>query len=197
MDEGQVHLRLSLPADYQTTVVLKPGKAPFDLPAAPEASQRSSILCLRSSSIRSVRRDELDTSSKQSFAEWVAVVGLVGDQTFRARTRSTRASPRYADRAQGFLDERDLRRRGGVYGYSDRYTLAVDHHHALRTLATLGLANCVAPLFAGTKVASANDSFQSRQPLPSSSERSVLQTRSHVPSPSHSLKRRQQVAGLG
>jgi hypothetical protein len=39
---------------------------------------------------------------------------------------------------------------------SDRYAAAVDHHHALRTFPTTGFADCSAPFFAVTKVASRN-----------------------------------------
>jgi hypothetical protein len=80
---------------------------------------------------------------------------------------------------------------------SQRNTLAVDHHHALRAFPPLSFPDLVAPFFAGAKSASINAFSQRRRPRSSSSPRNVRQTRSHTSCSSHSRSRRQQVDGLG
>jgi hypothetical protein len=81
--------------------------------------------------------------------------------------------------------------------YSHRNTLAVDHHHPLRTLAPLGFADVRAPFFADANEPSMNTCSQRSRPRASSWPRKARHMRSHVPSSSHCRRRRQQVDPLG
>jgi hypothetical protein len=80
---------------------------------------------------------------------------------------------------------------------SDRYAVAVDHHHALRTFPTTCLADSEAPFFAVTKVASRNASSQSNSLRSSICASSFRQARSQTPCSSHIRNRRQQVEPSG
>jgi hypothetical protein len=81
--------------------------------------------------------------------------------------------------------------------HSQRNTLAVCHHHKLRTLSAFRLANLRAPFFAGENVPSANTSYQHSRCLTSSSARNARHTFSQRPCSSQSRNRRQQVLGEG
>jgi hypothetical protein len=81
--------------------------------------------------------------------------------------------------------------------YSQRNTLAVDHHHALRTLAPLGFSDVGAPFFADMNEPSMNVFSQSSRPRASRWPRNARHIASQVPSSSQCRKRRQQVAPLG
>src|SRR5664280_3115645 len=80
---------------------------------------------------------------------------------------------------------------------SDRYTLAVDHHHALRTFPATGFSDCRAPFFASTKVASRKASSQSSNFRSSNRASNACHARSHTPCSSHRRRRRQQVQPWG
>jgi hypothetical protein len=81
--------------------------------------------------------------------------------------------------------------------YSQRNTLAVDHHHALRTLSPLGFADVGAPFFADANEPSMNTCSHPIRPRASSSSRNARHMANQVPSASHCRKRRQQVDPLG
>jgi hypothetical protein len=87
-------------------------------------------------------------------------------------------------------------RRRGKFD-SERHTLAVCHHHKLRTLSAFGLANLGTPFFAGANVPSAKTSCQSSWPASSNSARNARQMASQTPASSHSRSRRQQVVAEG
>ena len=93
--------------------------------------------------------------------------------------------------------KRYFRWRGRFKDASQRNTLAIDHHHPLRSLTPLGLTDSCTPFFAGTKLPSMNVSSQSRSPRWSSCERKARHISTQTPSSSHFFSRRQQVAGLG
>jgi hypothetical protein len=80
---------------------------------------------------------------------------------------------------------------------SQRNTLAVDHHHPLRSLAAFGLSNAIAPFLAGAKLPSANVSDQSSCPFSSSWAKKARQALSQMSCSSQSRNRLQQVEGLG
>jgi hypothetical protein len=75
--------------------------------------------------------------------------------------------------------------------------LTVDQYHPLRALATLGFADCEAPLLAGAKLPSRKLSSHFKRPFPSSAPSSARHASSQTPSSSHCFSRRQQVAGDG
>ena len=98
---------------------------------------------------------------------------------------------------QRFFEERNFVRGRRVQVVSQRNTLAVDHHHPLRSLAAFGLSDVLAPFFAGAKLPSANASLQSNCPRWSSSERKARHASSQMSCSSQFLSRLQQVDGLG
>jgi hypothetical protein len=81
--------------------------------------------------------------------------------------------------------------------YSQRNTLAVDHHHPLRTLAPLGFSDVRAPFFADANEPSMNTCSHFSRPRASSWPRKARHMRNHVPSSSHCRSRRQHVDPLG
>jgi hypothetical protein len=80
---------------------------------------------------------------------------------------------------------------------SDRYALAVDHHHALRTFPATGLSDRRAPFFAITKVASKKASSQSKSLRLSMRASNSCHARNQTPCSSQIRRRRQQVDPLG
>ena len=100
-------------------------------------------------------------------------------------------------RGERLVDERDLGRRGRGEAYSQRKTLTLHQYHALCTFPALGRSDVRAPFFAEAKVPSMNAVSHWSRPRASSSVRNARQMRSHVPSSSQRLSRRQHVAGLG
>jgi len=74
--------------------------------------------------------------------------------------------------------------------------LAVDHHHPLCALSTLGFADSFAPFLAGAKLPSRKLSRQSRRPRWSSSDKNARQRRSQTPCWSQRRNRFQQTLPL-
>src|SRR5262245_6113129 len=97
---------------------------------------------------RSIGNDRDHTALLQPTPQRVAVIPAVSNQPVRILARATTAAPWHADRVQRRIDERDFRRTGRADMNSERNTLAVDHHHPLRTLAAGGFSDVGAPFFA-------------------------------------------------
>ena len=138
-----------------------------------------------------------DSTLGQAQTKRVGIGRLIVDHSLGFLFRSPRTGARNGDRFEERLDERNLRRCGTVQELSQRNTLAVDHHHPLRTLSTLGFSNARPPFFAGAKLPSAKTSDQSSKPCSSSSARNARQARIQAPCSSQSCSRRQQVEGDG
>ena len=121
--------------------------------------------------------------------------GPCGYQIYRHP--SAKGTARDLHLLQGGFDQLHFRRRGRSKCASKRNTLAVDHHHPLRTFAALGFADTEPPFFAGAKLPSAKVSCQFKYCRSSSSANSARQTSNQIPRSSHSFSRRQHVDGLG
>lgn len=182
--------------DEKTAEVSQPSEGPFYFPTFAIASQRSAIVERRLLAALAMWRDQKNAAFEQAPAQRIAVVTSIGDHAQWPVARAT-ARLRHRNLFQGALGERDFRWAGRGQLASQRNTRAVDHHHPLCALATLGLADALAPFFAGAKLASRKLSSQSSVPRASSSERKARQILSHTPCFSHRANRRQQVAGLG
>ena len=191
-----VNVEMVIMTDEEPTEVSKPGKSPFYFPTFAIASQRSAIVGRRFLAALAVGRDQKDAAFEQAPAQRIAVVTSIGDHAQRPVARAT-ARLRHGNSFQGTFCERDFRWAGRGQLASQRNTRAVDHHHPLRALATFGLADALAPFFAGAKLASRKLSSQSNVPRASSSERKARHTLSQTPRFSHRANRRQQVAALG
>jgi hypothetical protein len=147
--------------------------------------------------VASMRRQQIDTPFPESLAQGIAVVRFVSDYSFGPSPRSAR--PRFGDfdLLEGLFGEPDLCWRSRVGMASQRKTLAIDHHHALCSLSPFGLSDRWTPFFAGKKLASMNDSSQSRTPLASNSERKALHISLRTSASYHCFRRRQHVEGCG
>ena len=95
------------------------------------------------------------------------------------------------------LHQRYFRRTGFEQLASQRYTFAVDHHHPLCTLSTLGFSNAVAPFLAGAKLPSIKHWSQSSFCCRSSLLINARHNLSHTPCSSQSRSLRQHVEALG
>lgn len=183
--------------DQQAPKAPEPGKRAFDDPPAPIPAQPAVILIPPMHAIRSVGHDEPDALRGELLPGRVAVVRPITDQRRELGQRPPTRQARHANGLQRRRQERDFARAGRGDMYSQRNTRAVDHHHALRTLAPLGVADVGAPFFAAVNEPSMNVVSQRSRPRASSWPRNARQMVSHVPSSSQCRIRRQQVAPLG
>ena len=138
-----------------------------------------------------MRANQFDSVFRKPRSQWVGIGCTIVDQSLD--------SPHRLDRRLGKcrLDEFDFARGRRGELNSQRKTLAVRHHHKLRPLSTLGLADSVSPFFAGENVPSAKTSAQLIRPSSSSSVRNARQIVSQISASSQSRNRLQQVAGEG
>src|SRR5271155_4295448 len=90
---------------------------------------------------RPVRHDREDPAPAQALTQRVAVVPPIPDKPHGILTGPPTASTRDANGLQGRVDQRDFRETGRGDMNSQRNTLAVDHHHPLRTLAAAGFSD--------------------------------------------------------
>ncbi len=191
MEESFMHLRVAFVANYQAAKVSQPGKGAFDFPAATVTAQRTSISSGGLFAAPAMRANQLDVPGGQMPPQRVAVVTQIGNEPLNF-------PPQFGRHAgERVVYERDFRRVGLDQSHSQRNTLAVDHHHPLRALVSLGFAHSLAPFLAGAKLPSINASLQSSFCRWSSSARKARQILSQISSSSQSCKRRQQVLGLG
>jgi hypothetical protein len=175
----------------------EPAESTFDDISSLVAIPESVVLSVDVSMVLPMRRKKVDTSLSETFSVRVAIVCLVTDHSLRSGLWSPWPFFRHSDVCHDVLEELDLRGRGRVGMASQRNTLAIDHHQALRSLAPLGFPDCRAPFFAGMKVASTKLSSQSRTPSSSSSERKARHISLRTPDSCQSLRRRQHVDGSG
>ena len=184
-------------SDDQATIGAEPREGPFNDPPVAIATKSAAVIITAAEVPISVRDDWRDASSVQRIAQRVTVVAAVGDQPRRLLPRSPRSAPRDADGVQRRVDEFDLRRTGRGDMNSQRNTLAVDHHHPLRTFSAGRAADLGAPFFAEANEPSMNVFSHRKRPRASSWPRKARHSRSHVPSTSHARSRRQHVDPLG
>jgi len=186
-----------LVSDNQSPEGPNPGEGALDYISSPVAIPQSVVLAIDVSMILTMGRKKVDAPSFQTFSVGIAVIGLVSDHSLWSRPRSAEPFLRDLDVGNDFFEEPDLSRRGRVGMASQRNTLAIDHHQVLRSFPSFGFADRRAPFFAGMKVASTNDSSQSRMPSWSNSERKARHMSLRTSASCQSLKRRQQVDGSG
>lgn len=174
-----------------------PCEGAFDLPSFFVAAQGASILRRGFLAIFSMRTNQLNPPSRPSSPQRVRIGGLVVDQAGRIFPRPAPSGARHRNLLQGRLDQSDFRRGRRVQVVSQRKTLAVCHHHPLRTFAPAGQADTTAPFWAGAKLPSANVSAQSSWPCPSSWPNNVRHAFSQMSWTSQRRSRRQHVLGEG
>ena len=182
--------------NQESSELTEPRVGSLDDPAALVAAQFPSVFVTPLLVVLSIWRNQFDASLLQSLAQWVRVVGTVGDHSFRLLPRVAFV-PGNTDFFERGLRKRSFSRRGTFKPNSQRKTLTVDQYHPLRSLATLGLADCSAPFLAGAKLPSRNASSHRSSPSPFKAPSNVRQASSQTFCSSHCFKRRQQVAGDG
>ncbi|MBA7701856.1 hypothetical protein ES703_110603 [subsurface metagenome] len=187
MKKSLIHFIVSVPPNNQASVIAEPRYSTLNLPATPVSPQCSPILKLGFSSILTMRGHKFNALLPKPSSKFIRIITLVANQLFRL----------FANLLQSFIRQFHLMWAGSVNGHSQRNTLAVCHHHKLRALATLGLANFGAPFLAGTKLPSIKHSAHWIRPFLSSCPMNARQILSHTPCSSQSLSLRQQVEALG
>ena len=198
MKESLVDGKRAIVAHDESAEVAEPCEGSFHGPSTLIAAQGSTILGRGPAPVLTVRGDQVDTACRQLLAQWIAIVAAVGNEANRLLPRPAGSMPSpYLDRGEGCFDELDLRGGGRVKVVSQRKTLAVDHHHPLRSLAPLGLADGAAPFFAGAKLQSRKASLQFICWRSFSSPRNVRQIFSQTSCFSQSRSLRQQIEGEG
>jgi len=197
MDKRRKHHDLSLVSHHESSKVADPGDRAFDFPAALVPTQLSSVLSFGFDTLRPVWADQVNSSFGQATSQRVGVGGLVVNQSKRILPGPSSSVSRHRHLVQRRLDQSDFIWCGRGKEHSHRNTLAVCHHHKLRTLSAFGLADACAPFFAGENVPSAKVSYQRRRRFTSSSPRSARHAFNQIPSSSHFRNRRQQVLGEG
>ena len=197
MEKGRIHLDFVFIAHHQSAVISQPRERALYLPAFAIAPQLPSILERRTPPVLPMRTNQLAASPLQFPPRQVAVVTFVGDNPRQATPRPSASPARHPHGRQRPCEQFYFRWRGRLQELSQRNTLAVDHHHPLRALASLGFADARAPFLAGAKLPSTKLSLQSNWPRASSSDRNCRHTSNQTSCSSHNCKRRQHVLGLG
>jgi hypothetical protein len=197
MEEALKDGEYAVVSDLDAAKVLQPSVGALDFPSSSIASQLAFVLEAAVANVAAIRSNQFCPALHHSPAERIGIIAPIGNHAAQPGARTSAARAWHSHRVErafrkpvfGNLRGRELR--------SDRYAAAVDHHHALRTFPATGFADCGAPFFAVTKVASKNASSQSNNPRSSICPSNLCQTRSHTPCSSHIRKRRQQVDPFG
>ena len=185
------------PADDQPAKITQPRERPFHFIPSFISPHLSAVIVLLFLVVAAVGTNQLDSLAGQLLTQRIAVIALVGNQPAGIPFGPASARTRDGDRGYGFFEQRDFARRRTVQVVSQRNTLAVDHHHPLRSLAAFGRSDAVAPFLAGAKLPSTKASDQSNWPFSSNSARKARQALSQTSCCSHARSRLQQVEGLG
>jgi len=186
-----------IPANNKSAIISQPRKSPFDFIATSITPHLASIMILAALIIAAIWTNQFNALVSQTFTQRVTVIASVSNESLWIFFRPAAAFARNSNIVQRFFEECDFVRGRRVHVVSQRNTLAVDHHHPLRSLAAFGLSDALAPFFAGAKLPSANDSLQSSCPRWSSSDRNALHALSHTSCCSQSRSLRQHVEALG
>lgn len=184
-------------SNYEPSEVSDPGKRSFYNPSAFISSQFSSILKVLFFAISTMRSNKIDAFIFEISSKWITVIGLISDQTIRSFFRSAWSVASDFNCLKSLLNQFHFRGRCRGKGASHRNTLAVCHHHPLRSLAPPGFPDAEPPFLAGAKLPSMKDSDQSKAPLASNWARKARQTSSQTPFSSQSFSLLQQVEELG
>jgi hypothetical protein len=196
MKERTIDSYVSVVSHYESATVAQPCERAFDFVSSLVAAEFAAILRLFLFAICTMRADKLYTLLSKTFSQWVRIVTTIGNETFGFVFGSTMSTSRHSYSFERLFDEFDFRRGRRVQVVSQRNTLAVDHHHPLRSLASFGLSDAFAPFLAGAKLPSIKHSLQSSWPRSSSSARNARQASSQISCSSQSRNRRQQVEPL-
>jgi hypothetical protein len=197
VEEALKDVKDAVIANLNAAEVLQPCIGAFDFPASSVAPQFAFVIEATVSNIAAIGCDQFGAAPFQPRTQRIGIVAAICDHAPQVRTRASSPFARHTHRTErafreavfGDLRGRELR--------SDRYSAAVDHHHALRTFPATCFADCGAPFLAVMKVASRNASSQSSSLRSSNCPSNLRHAFSQMPCSSHILNRRQQVDPFG
>lgn len=186
MDKSLIHVRIYFPSNDKSPVVSQPRHRPFNFPPVPIAAKHAAILnfFIRTTSWW---YDQINSPTFKICSQLFRIISFIPNQTLRFARKFL----------EGRSDRDLLMRSGSVKGDCQRNSFAVRHHHKLRTLAAPGNIDFRAPFLATIKWPSTKHCVHWMRLRLSSSRIKLNQIFSHTPCFSQSLRRLQQVLGLG
>ena len=197
MDKRSKHRTFPLIAGAQSTEATQPTDRALNAVAPFVSPEFAPILSLGFFPILAMRTDQVNPPFRQAIPQGIRVSGSIINQSWESTARTPRAATRHRNLRQQRLNQGHfVRRRRGKFD-SQRHTLAVCHHHKLRTLSAFGFSDQGPPFLAPAKVPSANTSCQASWPWASNWPKKVRQALSHTSASCHSCSRRQQVLAEG
>ena len=196
MKERLVHFNFELIPNYQASKITDSCKSAFDFPPFPVSSKFSPILGFRLFTIPFMWNNQIYFQVLKSFSKWAAIISFISNKPCRTLLRATPCSARHLNGFKRFFSQFYFRWRCRGKGASQRNTLAVDHHHPLRSFALFGFSDTNAPFFTGAKLPSMKAFSQSSIFFSSSFDRNFRHISSQTPWSSQGCNRRQHVIGL-
>ena len=197
MYKGSKHRTFSLIAGDQSAEATQPSDRALNAVAPFVAPKLAPILSLGFFPILAMRTNQVNAPFGQTISQGIRVGRPIINQSRKPTAWTTRAVTRHRNLRQQWLNQGYfVRRRRGKFD-SQRHTLAVCHHHKLRTLSAFGFSDQGPPFLAPAKVPSANTSCQSSWPWASNWPKKARQALSHTSASCHSCSRRQQVLKEG
>jgi hypothetical protein len=197
MKESLIHVHQPVITNDQSTEVLQPDKCSFNRPATLITPYFVTIMVLHLLVVLAIWTDQINAAFSQPIPKRITVIRLVCDNAIRIFPRTSSAQTRDSNVFDSPFQQLYLTRRGRIEMSTERDSLAIDHHHPLRTFSTFGLTDARTPFFADAKLPSANVSSHSSCFCSSRSDRNLRHIRSQTPCSSHCCKRRQQVLAEG
>ena len=197
VEEALKHGKDAVVAHLDAAEVLQPGVGALDFPAFAIAAQLALVFKTAVADVFAIGDNQLASTLFEPLPQGIGIVAAIGNHPSQAGARTPAPFARNPHRIERALRQPALGQLRGRKLRSDRYALAVDHHHALRTFPTTRFADRRAPFFAVMKVASRKASSQSSRPLWSSRESSFCHALSQTSCSSQARSRRQQVDPSG
>ena len=197
MYKGSKHRTFSLIAGYQSAEATQPADRALNAVSPFVSPQLAPILSLGLFPILAMGADQVNTSFGQPIPQGIRVGRPIINQSGEPAAWTPRSVTRHRNLCQQGLNQvHFVRRRRGKFD-SQRHTLAVCHHHKLRTFSAFGFSDQGPPFLAPAKVPSANTSCQSSCPWASNWPKKARQALSHTSASCHSCSRHQQVLAEG
>src|SRR5580658_11372919 len=181
MKKALKHGKNAVITHLDATEALQPGVGALDFPAFAIAPQLAFVLEAAVADVLPVGNNQLCSPAFETPAQGIGIVTPIGDDALQMRTRPSPPLARDLHRGDCAFGQPTLGQLRGRELRSDRYAVAVDHHHALRTFPATCFADCGAPFLAVMKVASRKASSQSSNRRWSSIDNSFRHPFSHTP----------------
>jgi len=184
----------AFPADPQPSEVEKPGEGAFHVPPLPIACEVW-LWATPGPGVPFPGDTGPYTPGPQPLPQGITVVALVRYHLSRPAPWAT-PGPGHPHCGQGRLCQPHFALLGALHQGPQGYPCAISHQHHFGSFAPSGQSHFLAPLLAGTKVASRKAWDQSSLLCSSRVERKARHIFSHTPWSCHSFRRRWQVESL-